>query len=80
MRIVDFIRKIFEKKKNIDIKMLPSQGFFYPEGFSIQIRKASQEEIAEYERDYDAEDLGKILKKLKKIVEDSVRLPKGYSF
>ena len=80
MRIFDFIRKIFEKKKSIDIKMLPSQGFFYPEGFEMQIRKASQEEIEEYERDYDAEDLGKILKKLKKIVQDSVILPKGYSF
>lgn len=80
MRILDSIRKIFERKKSIDIKALPSQGFFYPEGFSIKIRKASQEEIAEYEADYDAEDLGKILHKLKKIVKDSVDLPSGYSF
>lgn len=82
MRLADFIRSIFfrKKEKKIDVRKLPSQGLFYKEGFEMKIRKASMESIAEYENDYDPEDLGTILSKLKKIVSDCVVLPKGYTF
>lgn len=82
MRIKDFIWSIFfgKKERKIDVKKLPSQGLFYKEGFEIAIKKADPESIAEYEKDYDAEDLGMILSRLKKIVSENILLPKGYTF
>lgn len=86
MRILEFIKsriapyfRIKESKK-IDIKKLPSQGFFYPEGFEISIRKATPESIEEYEKGYDPEDLGMILSKLKNIVSENIIMPSGYTF
>lgn len=86
MRILEFIKSriasyfIRKESKKIDIKKLPSQGFFYADGFELSIRKASAESIEEYERGYDPEDLGMILSKLKKIVRENVIFPEGYTF
>lgn len=86
MRILEFIKSriasyfIRKESKKIDIRKLPSQGFFYPEGFEISISKATEESIEEYETGYDPEDLGMILSKLKKIVSENVILPEGYTF
>lgn len=86
MRILEFIKSriapyfAIKKSKKIDIKKLPSQGLFYSEGFEISISKAMPECIEEYEKDYDPEDLGTILSKLKKIVRENIILPEGYTF
>ena len=78
---IRWIISLFEKKaKKIEVSALPSQGFFYEEGFELSIKKAKPEDIAEYESGYDPEDLGMVLSKLKKIVSDNVVLPEGYSF
>ena len=86
MRILEFIKsriapyfKIKDSKR-IDIKKLPSQGFFYADGFELSISKAAVESIEEYEKGYDPEDLGMILSKLKKIVRENVILSDGYTF
>lgn len=84
MRIFYFIKSILNRlkkdSKKIDIKKLPSQGFFYDESFEITIRKASLETIQEYESDYDPEDLGTILYKIKKVVAENSTFSKGHSF
>lgn len=79
--IVDFIKRFFEKKtKKLNIKFLPSQGFFYNDDFEVVIRKADIKEIIEYGNGYDRSDLGIVLGKLKKIVEKNISLSKGYTF
>jgi hypothetical protein len=85
MYISNLIKKflsLFGKKDSIsiDVNTLPSQGLFYDEGFSFSIRKATMELIADYESDYNPEDLGVVLSKLKKIVIECIDLPKGYTF
>jgi len=80
MRLIDFIKRIFIKKKSIDIKNLPSQGLFYKDDFKISIKRVDEKEIAEYEKEYDREDINLVLGRLKKIVESNIFLPEGYSF
>lgn len=80
MGLTDFIKGIFAKKKSIDLKNLPSQGLFYKDDFRISIRKVDVKEIEEYEKNYDREDLGLVLGRLKKIVENNIIISSGYSF
>lgn len=86
MRILEFIKSRIasyftgKESKKIETKKLPSQGFFYEDGFEIRIKEAEKESIEEYEKEYDPEDLGMILSKLKKIVSENVILPEGYTF
>ena len=80
MRLTDFIRRIFIKKKKVEIKNLPSQGLFYKDDFNISIKRVNIKEISEYENNYDRENLGLVLGRLKKIVENNVVISKGYSF
>ena len=80
MKLTNFIKGIFVKKKKIDVKILPSQGLFYRDDFKISIKKVDKKEIIEYETEYDREDLGLVLRRLKKIVENNTILPKEYTF
>ena len=80
MKLIDFIKNAFVKKKSIDIKNLPSQGLFYKDDFRISIKKVDPKEIEEYEKEYDMEDINMVLGRLKKIVENNIFLAKGYSF
>jgi hypothetical protein len=80
MKLTNFIKGIFVKKKKIDVKILPSQGLFYRDDFKISIKKVDKKEIIEYETEYDREDLGLVLRRLKKIVESNTILPKEYTF
>ena len=80
MRLTDFIRRIFIKKKKVEIKNLPSQGLFYKDDFNISIKRVNIKEISEYENDYDRENLGLVLGRLKKIVENNIIMSNEYSF
>ena len=80
MRLINFIKGLFVKKKEIDIKKLPSQGLFYKDDFKITIKKVDKKDILEYESGYDREDLGIVLGKLKRIVENNIILSEGYVF
>ena len=80
MKLIDFIKNAFVKKKGIEIKNLPSQGLFYKDDFRISIKKVDPKEIEEYEKEYDMEDISMVLGRLKKIVENNIFLSKGYSF
>jgi hypothetical protein len=80
MKLINFIKGIFVKKKDIDLKNLPSQGLFYKDDFKITIKKVDKKEVLEYEAGYDREDLSIVLGKLKRIVEKNIILSEGYSF
>jgi hypothetical protein len=80
MGIFGFLSRFLKKKRHIDVKMLPSQGFFYKKDFKIFIKKADVEDVNEYESNYDKENLSAVLGKLKSIVRKNVILDGGYEF
>ena len=69
MNIIDILNSTLNQHKKIDVKILPSQGLFYKDGFELYIKKAEIEDIHEYEQSYDPEDLGSVIYKLKRIVQ-----------
>lgn len=80
MWLINFIKRLFIKTKDIDLKILPSQGWFYRDDFKITIKKVDREEILNYESNYDRENLAIVLGKLKSIVKNNTILSKKYSF
>ena len=80
MKIVQFFKNLFVKAKRLDLKILPSQGYFYDDDFSISIKKAKLEDINEYEVDFIRDDLSLILRKVKRVVKKNVIIPDDYKF
>lgn len=80
MNLIKIIKNLLIRKIKIDVKKLPSQGFFYNDDFEIYIKKVDKKDIIDYENDYDRENLSVILKKLKKIVKENVILSKDYTY
>jgi hypothetical protein len=80
MRVIDFLKGIFSKKKEIDLKILPSQGYFYDNDFKIYIKKANDKDIKDYEFGFVVDDLSVILRKVKRIVKKNIIIPEGYNF
>lgn len=80
MSLLSIIKGILNLQHKIDLKKLPSQGLFYKDDFEIQIKKAELSDIIEYEYNYDREDLGIVITRLKNVVEKNVILSNGYSY
>jgi hypothetical protein len=80
MNLLNLIKGILNLEKEIDSKILPSQGLFYKDDFKIKIKKADIEDIIEYEHNYIKDNLGLIIHKVKRIVEKNLILPRGYIF
>jgi hypothetical protein len=78
--IKDFFRKLFVRKKKIDIKLLPSLGLFYKEDFGITVSPASKKDIEDYEKNYVRDDVGVVIYYIKKTVERNITLTKGYKY
>jgi hypothetical protein len=78
MNLISIIKGILNVQKKVDVKTLPSQGLFYNDDFEIYIKKANLEDVIEYEHNYDKEDLGTVISRLKKIVEKNVIISKNY--
>jgi len=53
MEILSIVNNILGQQKKLDLKSLPSQGFFYKDDFEIFIKKATMDDIIEYELNYD---------------------------
>ena len=77
--ILDILSSITSEEKTINIKDLPTQGYFYPSDFRIKIKKASKEDILEYNYNYIKDNLGVILYEIYKIVEKNTSII-GYSY
>lgn len=80
MSLFSIINSMLGIHKKIDVEKLPSQGLFYKDNFELHIKKADIEDIIEYEYNYDSQNLGVVITKLKKIVEKNVILPSTYSY
>lgn len=79
MKLLNIFSGMFNKFKSIDKKILPSRGLFYKDDFNLKIKKASIEDIKEYESGFN-KDLGIIIYKIKKIVEKNLVFSSGYKF
>jgi hypothetical protein len=78
--MIDFFRELFVKRVKLDTKVLPSQGLFYKPDFEINIKKASKEDILDYEKNYVKDDIGTVIYLIKKIVEKNTKLSQGYIY
>lgn len=76
----NLIINLFIKTKEVNKFKLPSQGLFYQNDFLIEIKKASLEDIKDYEDDFEKNNLALVIQKVKKIVEKNIILPDNYSF
>jgi len=77
MEILSIVNNILGQQKKLDLKSLPSQGFFYKDDFEIFIKKATMEDIIEYELNYDNTNIALILNRLKKIVYNNTVVKNG---
>lgn len=80
MSLSNILKGILNIQKKIDVSKLPSQGLFYKDGFEIRIKKAEMEDIIEYEYEYEKEDLGLVITRVKRVVENNVILSKGFDY
>ena len=78
--MIRWLRSLLRSKVRINVKKLPSQGFFYKPDFKITIKRADEEEIRQYESGYDKENVAAVLSKLKSIVRNNTILENGYEF
>jgi hypothetical protein len=78
--MIDFFRELFVKRVKVDTKILPSQGLFYKKDFEINIKKASKEDILDYEKNYVKDDVGTVIYLIKKIVEKNTKLSGSYIY
>jgi hypothetical protein len=80
MNISKILNSLIKRNKRVDLKNLPSQGLFYPDNFSISIKRCSDEKIINYEKKYDSKDLLNIINNIKQVVNDNTILSNGYNF
>lgn len=80
MNISSILKGILNLQKKIDLSILPSQGLFYKKGFEIFIKRADVGDIIEYEHEYQKDDLGQVINRVKRIVERNVILSNGYTY
>ena len=80
MNISDIIYGLLNQTKKVDIKKLPSQGFFYPENFQIKIKKVKPESIEEYKKNFDRDDFLSMIMCLREITKKHLILNKNYTY
>lgn len=80
MSLSNIIKSLLNLQKKVDIKTLPSQGLFYNSNFEIWIKRADIGDQIEYEYNYIKDNLGLVLTRLKRIVENNTILSSGYTF
>lgn len=78
MSLFSLFKSFLNPQKKIDLKKLPSLGLFYQDDFEISIKKANLDDIIEYEHGYVKDDIGLVIKKLKRIVSNNTIFPKKY--
>jgi hypothetical protein len=74
------LKNIFNVKKDINLKLLPSQGLFYKDDFQITIKSATRKDIDDYEKNYTKDDISTVIYHIKRTVENNTILTNGYSY
>lgn len=80
MQLSNILKSLLNLQKKINLKTLPSQGYFYKDGFEIFIKKADLEDIIEYEYQYMKDNLLMNIHKVKRVVEKNTTISDGYTF
>ena len=80
MGLIEIIKNIVTNYKKVDIKKLPSQGYFYPKDFEIRLKKATDEDIIDYEVNYSRENILEVIESVKNIVEKNTVFNSKYCF
>ncbi len=80
MGLLEIIKNIVSGSKRIDILKLPTQGYFYPSNFDIKIKKAQDEDIIDYEFNFDKENILLVIEAVKKIVKNNTVFNSEYKF
>jgi len=80
MTLMNVLSTLMSERKEIDLKKLPSQGYFYPKDMKLKIKKAETDDIQEYERDINRLDMIKSIECIKRVVQKNVCLNKKYSY
>lgn len=78
--LFDILSSIINGTLKIDIKKLPTQGYFYNDDFEIKIKKAKIEDIIEYEYNFKADNVLEIIEVIKNFVKKNVECSKNYKF
>jgi len=76
----NIISSLLSRPQKVNLSQLPSQGLFYKKDFEISIKKAKSVDIERYEQNFIKEDLGIVIQKVKKIVEENSILSTNYKF
>lgn len=80
MGLLEIIKNIVSGLKKIDLKQLPTQGYFYPSDFDLKIKKASDEDIIEYEYNFDRDNIITVIDSVKKVVQKNTQYSNKYKF
>jgi len=80
VNLIDLVKNVLNLRKKIDTSKLPSQGLFYNDDFEIYITRAKIEDIIEYEYNFIKDDIGIIIQKVKKVVENNTKISANYTF
>jgi hypothetical protein len=66
--------------KKLNVKKLPTQGYFYPKDFTISIKKASLDDRLLYNFNFVKDDISVILSETKRIIKNCLILDKKYKY
>jgi hypothetical protein len=78
MNIINILRGLASRNKQLNTKELPSMGLFYPDDLKIYIGKCTDEDIAIYEANFDPKNVLTMVYCMKAIVEKCVTMNKNY--
>jgi hypothetical protein len=80
MLFSNVIKSIFGLEKKLDVRLLPTQGYFYKKDFEIYIKKVDIEDIIIYEEKYNPKDVLGVLNNMKNIVKKYTFFSEGYEY
>lgn len=78
--LFNILSSIISGTQKIDIRKLPSQGYFYPSDFEVKIKKAKMEDIISYEYNFKEDNVLEIIEIIKHFVSKNVEFSKSYKF
>jgi hypothetical protein len=78
--VFDLLSSVIYGTNIVDVKSLPTQGYFYPKDFEIKLKRASVEDIIEYEFNFKTESIIEIIEVIKSLVRKNLELSKNYKF
>ena len=80
MGLLELIKNIVTGLKRLEVIKLPTQGFFYPSDFGFRIGKATDEDIIDYEFNFDGDNIILVIELVKKIVKNNTIFDAPYKF